>query len=139
MCWLACGALGLSTPAHRLFGAHLEEESAGKVLLKRLDHSNQQFIRCRKAALENAKKNFFSTRGRYQGMVVTNVFKLEHPHLLKRFQKTSSSLAEQGSKVKGLFCSLEPKCVPRVAAFGTLQERVVSPPNTTVGIRRGRA
>ena len=52
------------------------------------------------------------------GMVVTNVFKLEHPFLLRRFQKASAATTGEGSKVKGLFCSLPAKCLPRVAAFG---------------------
>jgi hypothetical protein len=55
-------------------------------------------------------------------MTITNVFKLEHPFMLKRFQKASSSLAGEGGKVKGLFCSLPAQCVPRVAAFGTHAE-----------------
>ena len=53
------------------------------------------------------------------GMAVTNVFKLEHEHLLRRFQKASSRASDAGTgKVKGLFCALPPKCLPRLAAFG---------------------
>ena len=54
-------------PQPRLFSAHLEEETGGRVQLKRLDHSNPQFVRCQKAVVENAKKDFFHPRGRYQG------------------------------------------------------------------------
>jgi hypothetical protein len=40
------------------------------VVLKRLEHSNPQFVRCQRAVVDNAKKGFFSPKGRYQGTCV---------------------------------------------------------------------
>lgn len=96
---------------------HLEEESGGRVLLKKLDKDGPQFLRCRRATVENMRKEYFSTPdGRFRGMVVTNVFKVENQPMLHKFQKLTAG-CEPGS-VKGLFCSLAPGCVSRVVAFG---------------------
>jgi hypothetical protein len=63
----AVRCVALSVTAGSLFGLHLEEESAGKVTLRLLEHSNAQFVRCRRAFMENTKKEFFPLEGRYQG------------------------------------------------------------------------
>ena len=124
---------------------HLEEESGGRVVLRRLEKSGQQFQRCRRAVVENLRKDFFTNpHARYKGtacanccsrrrvatsrhpllwrvarcagLTVTDVFKIEHKLMLHKFLKLTAG-ADPG-KVKGLFCSLPPGCVPRVVTFG---------------------
>lgn len=69
--WCARASMCACTCAQhrRLFGLHLDEESGGRVTLKRLERSSQPFLRCRRATIENARKDFFSKPGaRYKGV-----------------------------------------------------------------------
>eukprot|EP00500_Bicosoecida_sp_ms1_P010917 CAMPEP_0203822756 /NCGR_PEP_ID=MMETSP0115-20131106/47175_1 /ASSEMBLY_ACC=CAM_ASM_000227 /TAXON_ID=33651 /ORGANISM="Bicosoecid sp, Strain ms1" /LENGTH=387 /DNA_ID=CAMNT_0050731791 /DNA_START=42 /DNA_END=1201 /DNA_ORIENTATION=- len=99
-----------------MFALHLEAESAGQVVLRRLASNHPQFLRCRRAALENVKAGFFRHAGRYTGITVLDVLKIENQIMLRRFQKAAAA-AEPG-KVKGLFCVLPRAALERVVAFG---------------------
>lgn len=50
-----------------MFAARLEAETAGCVVFRRLPQTHPQFLRCRRAALENVKKGFFVPGGRFSG------------------------------------------------------------------------
>lgn len=125
-----------------MFAARLEAETAGCVVFRRLPQTHPQFLRCRRAALENVKKGFFVPGGRFSGtnpsrrpspsalshtrvvgtlddgpgLTVMDVFKIENKIMLRRFQKASANL-DQG-RVKGLFCSLPAASLERVVAHG---------------------
>lgn len=95
---------------------HLEEESGGVVSVRRLDKNSPQFLRCRRATVENARKDYFTVSccsavyaaaaarltfaftciraqsavpggGRYKGMVVTNVFRVEHKAVMPCYSR----------------------------------------------------
>jgi len=106
-----------------LFALHLEHETRGKIMLKRLPQSHPQYQRCRRAATENVKSDFFAankqTNGRYTGVTVLDVYKIENRLLLKDFQNTSAT--SEPSKVKGLFCRVPRKCVERLVVHGAHQ------------------
>lgn len=102
--------------ATSMFALHLEAESAGQVLLRRLPSNHPQFLRCRRAALENVKSGFFNAKGRYTGITVLDVLKIENQIMLRRFQKAAA--AGEPGKVKGLFCVLPKKALERVVVFG---------------------
>lgn len=98
------------------FAVHLAAETGKQVNFRRLPASHPQFLRCRRAALENVKSGFFVPHGRYTGISVLDVFKIENRPMLRRFQKASSGL--EAGKVKGLFCTLPARSIHRLVAFG---------------------
>ena len=80
-----------------MFALYLEHETSGRILLKRLPNSNPQFLRCRRAATENIKQNFFAG-SRYTGISVLDVYKIENNLMLNVFQREAAK-SEPG-KVK---------------------------------------
>ncbi|ETW06423.1 hypothetical protein, variant [Aphanomyces invadans] len=76
-----------------IFALYLESDSAGQVQFRRLDPSHPQGVRCRRAALENARSHA--------------------PH---RFQSIVASLPSP--KVKGLFCTVPATAIERCVAYG---------------------
>ncbi|KDO29217.1 hypothetical protein SPRG_19888 [Saprolegnia parasitica CBS 223.65] len=91
------------------FAVYLESETGGDVTLRRLEETNAQGLRCRRAAIENARKGWGSE------MQVQHVYKMEHRPLLSGFQARASI---GGYKIKGLFCSLPAASLPRCVARG---------------------
>jgi hypothetical protein len=62
-----------------LFCLHIEQETRGSVVVKKLSHTHPQYLRCQRAASENVKKNFFAgDESRYDGVTVVDVFKIEN-------------------------------------------------------------
>eukprot|EP00941_MAST-03F_sp_MAST-3F-sp1_P004462 g4462.t1 len=99
----------------RLFALHLENETSGRVKIKPLEHDSTQFQRCRRAAVDNIKSNFFDGTDMV-GLEVFNVFKVENSILLNDFQKKVSNMTD--GKVKGLFCSIPSESLDRVLVLG---------------------
>ncbi|EQC33629.1 hypothetical protein, variant [Saprolegnia diclina VS20] len=91
------------------FAVYLESETGGDVTLRRLEETNAQGLRCRRAAIENVRKGWGSE------MQVQHVYKMEHLPLLARFQARARL---GGHKIKGLFCSLPAASLPRCVALG---------------------
>ena len=121
-----------------LFSLHLENETSGRILLRRLPTSHPQHVRCRRAAVENVKADFFGppaatgrespaaaaaaaalrARHRYSGIGVLDVYKIENHVLLERFQQCAA--ATEPGKVKGLFCGVPAENIERVVTYGML-------------------
>ena len=103
---------------HRLnvFATHLEHETRGNIVMRRLVPTHPQFLRCKRAASENVKRGFFSETAKYSGVKVLDVYKIENRILLDSFQQTAAT-SEPG-KVKGLFCSVPLECLERVVVYG---------------------
>ena len=100
-----------------MFSLHLESETSGQVLLRRLQSGHPQSVRCRRAAAENIKPMFFSGKdSAYSGIRVLDVYKIENRVLLERFQQSASKM--EPGKVKGLFCSVPSTSVERIVAMG---------------------
>ena len=74
------------------------------MVLTRLPPKHAQHVRCRRAATENIKADFFGSASNYSGINVQDVYKLENKPLLKRFQSAAASL--EPGKVKGHFCPI---------------------------------
>jgi hypothetical protein len=106
-----------------MFALYLEHETSGRVLLKRLPNSNPQFLRCRRAATENVKQNFFAGSS-YSGISVLDVYKIENSLMLKVFQSEASK--SDPGKVKGLFCGVPTESLEKVVVYGMhSQERAL--------------
>ncbi|CAM9460298.1 unnamed protein product, partial [Discosporangium mesarthrocarpum] len=84
------------------YAAAVEQHTRGMVVLKRLQPSHPQHMRCRRAAMENVKAGFFLPGSPYDGVRVLEVYKIENRFLLERFQKAAKAAGP--CKVKGLFC-----------------------------------
>uniref|UniRef100_A0A7S2W257 Uncharacterized protein n=1 Tax=Mucochytrium quahogii TaxID=96639 RepID=A0A7S2W257_9STRA len=103
------------------FALHLAHETNDQVTLKRLNETNPQFIRCKRACQENVKAEFFGTTSNYSGISVMEVFKIENRPMLKQFQKMAAKL-KPGS-VKGLFCTIPEESLERVVIQGMRGEK----------------
>jgi hypothetical protein len=57
-----------------MFALHLEHETNGRVLLRRLPSNNPQFLRCKRAATENVRRGFFGDGARFSGINVLDVY-----------------------------------------------------------------
>lgn len=100
-----------------LFCLHIQHETRGSVVVKRLQSSHPQFLRCERAATENVKKDFFSSSDcKYCGVVVENVFKIENRILLDAFQ--GAAAGSDPGKVKGLFCGVPSDAVEKLIVYG---------------------
>ena len=109
----------------RKFAILLKYKTAGQIVLKRLHSSNPQFVRCRRATMENVKQEYFKGQTRKKGMQVCNVYKIENGPLLQRFQALVKETA--GGKIKGLFCGLPTECVEHMIVYG-MHERPAEDP-----------
>jgi len=57
-----------------LFALHLEHETRGNIVVRRLPPTHPQFQRCRRAATENVKRGFFHDAARFDGLAVLDVY-----------------------------------------------------------------
>jgi hypothetical protein len=94
-----------------------ERDSAGSVQLKRLSAAHPQHVRCRRAATENTKAEFFTSSSSYCGIDVLDVYKLEHAALAQQFQAAASADGAD-AKVKGLFCLIPSASLERLVLHG---------------------
>ena len=100
-----------------LFCLHVQHETRGSVVMKKLPSAHPQYLRCQRAATENVKKDFFKAEGsRFSGVEVLNVYKIENRILLDAFQ--SSAAASDPGKVKGLFCGVPLDCLETLIVYG---------------------
>ena len=99
---------------HSKFALRLHAETGGQVAFRRLPQGHPQFLRCRRAALENVKADFFVPEGRYTGITVLDVFKIDNKVMLKRFQRASASLEAGKVKVRGDACQHPVHCQPQL-------------------------
>jgi hypothetical protein len=94
-----------------------ERDSAGSVQLKRLSAAHPQHVRCRRAAAENTKADFFTSSSSYCCIDVLDVYKLEHAALAQQFQAAASADGAE-AKVKGLFCLIPSASLERLVLHG---------------------
>jgi hypothetical protein len=98
------------------FALHLAHETGGQVQMRRLSHEHAQFLRCRRAAAENVRADFFGPDSAYTGLEVLEVFKVENTPMLKAFQRRAAKL--RAGSVKGLFCAVPEATIPRLVVAG---------------------
>lgn len=98
-----------------LFGLRVEHETRGGCRLRRLHGDDAQLARCRRAATENVRRHYFEQDD--ASIEVLDVYKVDNRRLLENFHALS-----EGTKVKGLFCTLPEVSVERVATFGFRRE-----------------
>jgi hypothetical protein len=104
-----------------MFALHLENETSAQVVLRKLPATHPQSTRCRRAAAENIKPNFFGgAECLFSGIDVLDVYKVENRVLLQRFQQSASTM--EPGKVKGLFCSVPASTVERIVSFGMFDD-----------------
>ena len=101
-----------------LLSLHIQHETRGGVVVKKLKESHPQYLRCQRAATENVKKDFFaaSPSSRYSGVSVESVWKIENRILLDTFQSAAST--SDPGKVKGLFCGVPADCLETLIVYG---------------------
>ncbi len=100
-----------------LFCLHVQHETRGSIVVKKLQAAHPQYLRCQRAATENVKKDFFNgDDSRYSGVMVENVWKIENRILLDAFQ--SSAANSDPGKVKGLFCGVPADCLETLIVHG---------------------
>jgi hypothetical protein len=100
-----------------LLSLHIQAETRGGVVVKKLSVSHPQYLRCQRAATENVKKDFFThPDSKYSGVSVESVWKIENRILLDTFQSAASS--SDPSKVKGLFCGVPIDCLETLIVYG---------------------
>ena len=107
-----------------LLSLHIQHETRGSVVVKKLAATHPQYLRCQRAACENVKKDFFSnmagdgdvSSSKYDGVEVEAVWKIENRILLDTFQ-SSASQSDPG-KVKGLFCGVPNDCLETLIVYG---------------------
>jgi hypothetical protein len=109
-----------------------ERDSAGSVQLKRLSSAHPQHVRCRRAAAENTKADFFATSSSYCGIDVLDVYKLEHAALAEQFQAAAAADGAD-AKVKGLFCLIPPASLERLVLHGFAADTTESTTTAAAG------
>lgn len=107
-----------------VFSIHLESETDGQVILRRLPTAHPQHVRCRRAASENIKPGYFDQLGGFSGINVLDVYKVENKPLLQQFQRCAASM--EPGKVKGLFTSVPASCIERIIALGMGRVNTIS-------------
>jgi hypothetical protein len=113
-----------------VFALHLESETEGKIAVTKLDASNPQFARCKRAAVENVKSGLFDkipnqAPPAFAGLSVLDIYKVENQQLHMVFQQQSQNHSERvmnDVKIKGLFCHLPAESLSRVVARGFLSD-----------------
>lgn len=101
------------------FGLHLVYEGRKRIRLHDLPVDHAQFRRCRKAAVQNIRSDFFKTAG-IQGIAVNKVYKIENEFLLENFQE--QTVAHPNGKIKGLFCNVDRKAIETMVVNGMHSE-----------------
>lgn len=106
----------------RKFGLLLEYQTDRQVLVSKLPQTNPQYIRCRRAALENVRLELFKDTA-YSNISVCDVYKIENGILLQQFQQLVKDTP--GGKIKGLFCSVPSDSVDHMIVYGMHKSNTV--------------
>jgi hypothetical protein len=110
--------LASSSMYFNLFSIHIEQETEGDIRLSRLSPTSSLFIRCKTAASDVIRPQFFEGTP-YHGINVIDVYKIENKALVARFDSHNEG---QGS-VKGLFTPISTNCLERALVYGFRSSR----------------
>ncbi len=103
----------------RVFAEHLSEETRGAAALLRVQPGTPEYERCCQAATGSVDISFFDGSIPFSDLRVLDVHRSHNTHTADRFSSHCQQVASHGSsRVKGMFVSVLPSCVPAIASRG---------------------